>query len=57
MKFPVKLGTKVTVKCSNGYSKTSGDDEVTCDGDTEYTYTVEPVCQKGLTTLNYIDNY
>ena len=47
--FPVTFGTKVTVKCSVGYTKTSGDDEVTCQGDTDYKFTSVPICQKGLT--------
>ena len=52
MIFPVKFGAKVTVKCSDGYSKTSGDDEVTCDGETKYKYTSVPVCQKGWTIFD-----
>ena len=51
--FPVMFGTKVTVKCSDGYSKTSGDDEVTCEGDENYKYSSIPVCQKGLTNVSY----
>ena len=45
--FPVKFGAKVTVKCSDGYYN-SGDDEVTCDGNTNYKYTSEPTCWEGL---------
>ena len=51
MKFPVKFGSKVTVKCSEGFSN-SGDDEITCDGDAKYKYTSEPVCQKGRTIFD-----
>ena len=53
MTFPVTFGTKVTVKCSVGYSKTSVDDEVTCEGDGNYKHTSVPVCQKGLLKFYY----
>ena len=48
VKFPVKFGSEVTVKCSDGYSKTSGDDVVTCQGDGNYKHISVPVCKKGL---------
>ena len=61
--FPIMFGTEVPVRCSDGYSKTRGDDEVTCEGDENYKYSDVPVCLRGLTIFiviiliyNYIAN-
>ena len=53
VKFPVNFGTKVTVKCFDGH-RNSGDDEVTCDGDTQYKYSSEPTCLKGLILVTVV---
>ena len=46
-KFPVPYATKVPVKCAERYTKTDGDDNVKCDGKTDYIYTTLPICEPG----------
>ena len=43
--FPVTKGTAVTLSCNAGY-QLDGDNPVTCDQDTEFTYSDEPCCSK-----------
>ena len=45
--FTVLCGTKITVKCKDGYSKQSGDTEITCAGGTSFDYTTKLDCKKG----------
>ena len=51
--FPVSYGTEITVKCTEGYSKSSGNDMVTCRGGAKYRYTAVPICKAG-DILEYI---
>ena len=45
--FPVTFGAQVTIKCIDGYLKTSGDDIISCNGGSSYIYSSEPVCKQG----------
>ena len=49
--FPVTHDTGVTMKCKAGYSQQSGDESVTCKGDTDFQYNNQPVCQLGIIFL------
>ena len=43
VQFPVAGGTVVYLKCKDGFQLT-GDETVTCDKGTEFTYSEEPQC-------------
>ena len=45
--FPVLFGTKITIKCKDGYSKQSGDTEITCKGGTTFDYSTKLDCKQG----------
>ena len=44
--FPVNYGTLVPVGCNTG-NTLSGDSSITCEKDTAFVYTAEPVCNQG----------
>ena len=44
--FPVDYGSIVTVLCEENYSLT-GDNTLTCQKDTEFTFTQQPECVLG----------
>ena len=44
--FPVNYGTLVSVGCNTGHTL-SGDGSITCEKDTEFTFSNAPVCNIG----------